>query len=82
MRHLFVLILSMACASLAIAEGDSMTCDAAATAKKLSGPAKTAFVTRCLKDTLAACETQADSRKLTGTAKASDVKQCIRAVVD
>ena len=40
-------------------------------AAKLTGAAKTSFMTKCTKDAQAACETQAADKKLAGAAKTS-----------
>ena len=55
-------------------------CEAQATERKLSGAAKSSFITKCQKDAAAAatatCETQAAEKKLAGAAKNSFVKKC------
>jgi len=64
--------------SLAHAAGPG--CEAQAAEKKLSGAAKTSFITKCEKDAAAAatasCEAQAAEKKLAGAAKNSFVKKC------
>jgi hypothetical protein len=56
-------------------------CEAQATEKKLSGAAKTSFVTKCEKDAKAAaqttCDAQAAEKKLSGAAKTSFTKKCV-----
>lgn len=56
-------------------------CEAQATEKKLSGAAKTSFVTKCEKDAAAAaqktCDAQAAEKKLAGAAKTSFTKKCV-----
>ena len=56
------------------------TCDAQATAKNLSGAAKTSFTKKCEADAKQAgrptCDAQAASKKLAGAAKTSFVKKC------
>ena len=59
------------------------SCDAKAAEKKLAGAAKTSFVKKCNKDTMAAnpaaaaCDTKAAEKKLAGAAKNSFVKKCV-----
>jgi hypothetical protein len=50
------------------------SCSAQAANKKLSGAAKTSFITKCAKDT---CDKQADGRKLSGAARNSFTKKCV-----
>lgn len=56
-------------------------CEAQATEKKLSGAAKSSFVTKCEKDAKAAvtktCDAQAAEQKLAGAAKTSFTKKCV-----
>jgi hypothetical protein len=56
-------------------------CEAQANDKKLSGAARTSFVTKCEKDAQAAaqktCDAQAAERKLSGAAKTSFTKKCV-----
>lgn len=58
------------------------TCEAQATDKKLSGAARTSFVTKCEKDATAAaqktCDAQATDKKLAGAAKTSFTQKCVR----
>ena len=51
-------------------------CTDQADAKKLSGAARTSFVTKCQTDAKGSCETQAAEKKLSGAAKDSFVKKC------
>ncbi len=51
------------------------TCSAQAAAKKLSGAAKTSFITKCAKDT---CDKQAADKKLSGAVKTSFTTKCIK----
>jgi len=73
------LILSLTLATAAMAEGP--TCNAAATEKKLSGAAKTAFLKKCEKDATAACQAASKEKKLSGAAKSSFEKKCIKDAV-
>jgi len=75
----FALVLSLTLASAAMAEGP--TCNAAAAEKKLSGAAKTSFLTKCEKDAKAACEVASKEKKLSGAAKTSFEKKCIKDAV-
>jgi hypothetical protein len=56
-------------------------CEAQANEKKLSGAARTSFVTKCEKDVMGAaqktCDAQAAERKLSGAAKTSFTKKCV-----
>lgn len=58
------------------------SCADKAAEKKLSGAAKTSFVTKCEKDSKAGakatCDTQATERKLSGAARTSFVNKCQR----
>lgn len=60
----------------------SATCEAQATDKKLSGAARTSFVTKCDKDAKHAakqtCDAQAADKKLHGAAKDSFTKKCVK----
>lgn len=60
----------------------SPACEAAANDKKLSGAARTSFVTKCDKDATAAaqktCDAQAADKKLAGAAKNSFTQKCVR----
>ena len=51
------------------------SCSAQATAKKLSGAAKTSFMTKCVKDS---CDKQADAKKLAGAARTSFTTKCVK----
>jgi len=57
------------------------TCTAAASERKLSGAAKTSFLTKCEKDARARCEESATERKLHGAARNSHVNKCVRDAV-
>ena len=59
-------------ATLAFADD---SCSAQATAKKLSGAAKTSFLTKCVKDS---CDKQADAKKLAGAARTSFTTKCVK----
>ena len=54
------------------------TCKGNADDKKLSGAARTSFMTKCEKDSTAACETTATERKLAGAARTSFVTKCAK----
>ncbi|MGV3728308.1 PsiF family protein [Hydrogenophaga sp.] len=58
-----------------------MSCNAAATEKKLAGAAKTSFLKKCQKDAAATCDTAAAEKKLAGAAKTSFTKKCNRDAV-
>src|SRR5688500_3743195 len=70
-----VLLLSLTLASSAMAEGPS--CSATAAEKKLAGPAKTSFLTKCEKDAKATCEASSKEKELSGAAKTSFEKKCV-----
>jgi hypothetical protein len=58
------------------------TCDSQATDKKLNGAARTSFIKKCEKDSVASsaanqCAAQAADKKLGGAAKNSYVKKCV-----
>lgn len=59
------------------------SCDAQAADKKLAGAAKTSFLKKCNKDSMAAnpaaqaCDMKAAEKKLAGAAKNSFVKKCV-----
>jgi len=53
------------------------TCKSQAGDKKLAGAALESFMTKCVKDAMAACDNTAAEKKLTGAAKTSHVKKCI-----
>jgi len=57
------------------------TCVAAAAERKLSGAARTSFLTKCEKDARARCELGASERKLYGAARTSHVNKCVREAV-
>lgn len=63
------------------AQAANPTCEAQANDKKLSGAARTSFVTKCEKDTKSAatqgCEAQATEKKLSGAARTSFTKKCV-----
>lgn len=54
------------------------TCTAAAAEKKLSGAAKTSFLTKCERDATSVCEATATERKLYGAARTSFTRKCVR----
>ena len=70
----FVVTFLLSAGSVQAAE----TCKANADDKKLSGAARTSFLTKCEKDSAAACETTATERKLAGAAQTSFVTKCAR----
>lgn len=78
-----VVLCSFAVAALmplaSYAEG--VTCNAAATEKKLAGAAKTSFLKKCERDAAATCDTAAAEKKLAGAAKNSFNKKCKRDAV-
>jgi hypothetical protein len=51
------------------------SCSAQATAKKLSGAAKTSFMTKCAKDS---CDKQATAKNLHGAALTSFTTKCVK----
>lgn len=59
------------------------SCDTQAADKKLAGAAKTSFLKKCNKDSMAAnpaakaCDMKAAEKKLAGAAKNSFVKKCV-----
>jgi hypothetical protein len=57
------------------------SCAAEATDKKLTGAAKTSFLSKCEKDASAACDKQAADRNLAGAAKASFTTKCVKDAV-
>ena len=63
------------------AQAANPACEAQANDKKLSGAARTSFVTKCEKDGAAAatkaCEAQATEKKLSGAARTSFTKKCV-----
>jgi hypothetical protein len=63
----------------ALAEGP--TCASQASEKKLSGAAKTSFLTKCEKDASARCEMASADKKLSGAAKTSFNKKCVNDAV-
>lgn len=71
----------IAALSMSTAYAANPTCDAQATEKKLSGAARTSFVTKCERDATAAatqsCEVQASEKKLSGAARTSFTKKCV-----
>jgi hypothetical protein len=70
-----VVVLTLTLATAAMAEGP--TCNAAAAEKKLSGAAKTSFLTKCEKDATATCQAASKEKKLSGAAKTSFEKKCV-----
>lgn len=60
----------------------SPTCEAQASDKKLSGAARTSFVTKCEKDAQVTaqktCDAQAADKKLAGAAKTSFTQKCVK----
>jgi hypothetical protein len=76
-----VIIAAAACLALAnTALAADSSCEAQATAKKLSGAAKTSFIQKCQKSAAGAggksCEAQAAEKKLHGAAQTSFVQKC------
>jgi hypothetical protein len=55
----------------------AQSCAVQATEKKLSGAAKTSFLTKCERDAGASCDKQAAEKKLSGAAKTSFTKKCV-----
>lgn len=77
-------MLSLFCALLlaaGTAQAQDSTCAAAAAERKLSGAAKTSFLTKCEKDARARCEEGATERKLHGAARNSHLNKCVRDAV-
>ena len=81
MRALFA---SLTLALLAtVAHAGDAACDAKVAEKKLAGAAKTSFLKKCNKDSMAAnpaakaCDMKAAEKKLAGAAKNSFVKKCV-----
>lgn len=70
-----LVISSLLCGS-AFAQAPAQTCDARATAKKLSGAAKNSFLTKCKADACAAKAVDSGGKPLAGAAKASFMKKC------
>ena len=69
-------IVALLAANSSLAASD---CANKAVEKKLSGAAKTSFITKCEADTKAtpsACEDRASEKKLAGAARTSFVKKC------
>ena len=79
MTKQILLVLSLALATTAMAEGP--TCNAAAAEKKLAGAAKTSFLKKCEKDAKATCEAASKEKKLSGAAKTSFEKKCVKDAV-
>jgi len=80
-KHL--LFAAMAAVAMSAAHAGSDSCEAQATEKKLSGAARTSFVTKCDKDKNAqsaekVCEAQAAEKKLAGAARTSFTQKCVR----
>ena len=72
--------LALAALALCIAGAPTLaraddSCSAQAAAKKLSGAAKTSFMTKCAKDS---CDKQAADKKLNGAAKTSFTTKCVK----
>ena len=57
------------------------SCTAEAGDKKLTGAAKTSFLSKCEKDATAACDKQAADRNLAGAAKTSFTTKCVKDAV-
>lgn len=80
-KHLLAAALVALTMTAAHAAG-SAPCEAQATDKKLSGAARTSFVTKCNRDAAAAaqktCDAQAADKKLAGAAKTSFTQKCVR----
>jgi hypothetical protein len=77
-----LLLTAIALFAMNAAYAGSASCEAKADEKKLSGAARTSFVTKCDKDAKAAatktCETQAAEKKLAGAAKTSFTTKCVK----
>lgn len=75
-----LLLAALAALSMTAVHAGSATCEAQATEKKLSGAARTSFMTKCDRDGGAqkTCEAQADEKKLAGAARTSFTKKCVR----
>ena len=69
------LLAGLALSGSALAEP---SCHAAAAEKKLAGAAKTSFLKKCERDTVAACDKVALDKKLAGAAKTSFTRKCVR----
>ena len=78
MKSVMVLALLIASASSAYADA---TCTSQAADKKLSGAAKTSFLTKCQKDAASSCDAAAVTKKLAGAAKSSFTKKCVNDAV-
>jgi hypothetical protein len=71
------------CAALVLttAHAAGATCVAQATEKNLAGAAKASFLSKCMRDAVAAsqttCDAQAAEKKLAGAAKISFTRKCI-----
>jgi len=73
-------LLTLGLANMVLADA---SCDAKAAEKKLAGAAKTSFLKKCEKDSMASsaqssCEGKAADKKLAGAAKNSFVKKCVK----
>lgn len=75
------LALALALASFVTTGALADSCVANADAKKLSGAARTSFLTKCQKDAQASCDTQAADKKLHGAAQTSFTKKCVKDAV-
>jgi hypothetical protein len=79
MKTLFATLVVALATFAGAAHAADATCEAKATEKKLAGAAKTSFMKKCEKDSMAggaACEAKATEKKLAGAAKTSFVKKC------
>ncbi len=55
----------------------ALSCKANSDARKLSGAARTSYMTKCEKDVTTACEADSVAKKLSGAAKTSHMKKCV-----
>lgn len=77
-RILLGALSALLCLHLASAEAAGLSCSAQAAAKKLSGAARTSFVSKCQRDARATCDAAAAKKKLAGAARTSFTRKCIR----
>lgn len=80
-RILLGALSALLCLHLASAEAAGLSCSAQVAAKKLSGAARTSFMSRCQRDARATCDAAAASKKLAGAAKASFTRKCVKDAV-
>jgi hypothetical protein len=82
MRHMkivFAVLGMLIIGSTAVRAADppAPACTTTVQDKKLSGAAKTSFMTRCKNDTIARCDEMATNRKLFGAARNSFTNKCV-----